>query len=216
MSEIFNYNDFINKRHSGSFIPMVKKTGSVIIDAALIAGSAAAAAGRFLAKGISAVCRCIREHIPGLKNRCRKIVSGTIAGGRTAARYTRARYADSRLREMIKRYGLQISAVMAAAVLTFFIGMQIHTGMANRKMPAILHEDTSISRLLLSSIFPEEQTPEDMKDIETVTYTIQKGDTLSGIARRNHVDTELIMLMNQIIDEKKITPGTTIKIPTQI
>ncbi|MBN1404466.1 MAG: LysM peptidoglycan-binding domain-containing protein [Opitutales bacterium] len=46
-----------------------------------------------------------------------------------------------------------------------------------------------------------------------ISYTIQKGDTLSGIARRNNASINDIINANRISDPTKLMPGQVIFIP---
>jgi len=44
-------------------------------------------------------------------------------------------------------------------------------------------------------------------------YTVENGDTLAGIAKKFGVDTDSILWLNKGINEKKLKPGTVLKVP---
>jgi LysM repeat protein len=46
-----------------------------------------------------------------------------------------------------------------------------------------------------------------------ISYTVQRGDTLSEIARRNNSTVEDIRNANQIVDPRRLTPGQVLFIP---
>ncbi len=48
---------------------------------------------------------------------------------------------------------------------------------------------------------------------EVLEYTIEDGDTLAAIAKKFGVDTDSIKWLNKDVNEKKIKPGTALKIP---
>lgn len=48
---------------------------------------------------------------------------------------------------------------------------------------------------------------------DVLDYTVEDGDTLAGIGKKFGVDTDSIKWMNKGLNEKKIKPGTVLKIP---
>ncbi len=51
------------------------------------------------------------------------------------------------------------------------------------------------------------------KSATTRTYTVDKGDTATYIARRFNVSTEELLKLNGITDPKKLQPGKVLKVP---
>ena len=50
-------------------------------------------------------------------------------------------------------------------------------------------------------------------DAHSIFYTVQPGDNLTKISRKNHVTTDLLQMINGL-DENKIVTGARLKIPT--
>lgn len=69
-----------------------------------------------------------------------------------------------------------------------------------------LHSDSQVS------VDPLTQVSEKPR-ADIFEYTVENGDTLAGIAKKFGVDTDSIKWLNKDINEKKIKPGSVMKIP---
>ncbi len=83
-----------------------------------------------------------------------------------------------------------------------------------------LPEDTIIASVLLDSVSPPDQVASDEEPppalpytLTLTSYTVQKNDTLDGIARRFGVRLDTLISVNGIRDVRRIGAGTTLKVP---
>jgi murein DD-endopeptidase MepM/ murein hydrolase activator NlpD len=70
-----------------------------------------------------------------------------------------------------------------------------------------------MARLSAGNFIPFSQTVSDIADSQAILYCIEKGDTLSQIAREYNVSLQSLMLTNNMNDRTILEVGTTLRIP---
>ncbi len=117
--------------------------------------------------------------------------------------------------------------VYAGAIAAFFLSALTLAASAEAKpspSDISLPEDVQVSSLLLYSIAPpHESVPNDTDSslslprlpvtLDVTNYTIQKNDTIDGIARRFGVRMDTLISLNALGDARRIRAGAILKIP---
>ncbi len=100
----------------------------------------------------------------------------------------------------------QTQAVMSLGLGSKFAFAQESSASAEASSVLGLSTETSVEVDPLTQV-------SDKPRADILEYTVKEGDTLANIAKTFGVDTDSIMWLNKGISEKKLKPGTDLKIP---
>lgn len=100
----------------------------------------------------------------------------------------------------------QTQAVMTSGFRNKFVFAQETTIAADGTQVVVLSADAAMAVDPLTQV-------SDKPRADIFEYTVEDGDTLAGIAKKFGVDTDSIKWLNSGINDKKLKPGSILKIP---
>ncbi len=106
----------------------------------------------------------------------------------------------------------QILKLAAIICLTLALGLTINTVrlvMQNKNQPAT---ESDQPQVLGAS---DAKQPESITNVQFITYTIQKGDTLFDISQKFSISWTTLASLNNLKSPFYLKPGQTLKIPKQ-